>query len=377
MPIWDGGTNYIVLDYPQGAPCTFEEIYNFDPVGCSKQGDHQYKLTKGVSLVSGYFADTSKQVEFTSGRSITVASSAHFRLGEVDSVAKQTGKNGCDIIFHPHDGADVFMQVAAADLELYNSQLICDCAGNRYGHVFVTANDGYTFRLWGTRIRGGDKFTVQGSYADGKYALAGTDIEDFKYGMEIIGSFGPTFVTATRIIDCEYAMYLFQSHGMTVYNLEVFDCDCLMYFASSDGIYNLINCVSDIWVFYNIGTSIVKCQYTLDIKTVTSAGNAIGGANVKLWGAGGGVPIVDVDTYPVGHVDEGEISTQIITDKEYTLGGSITKNPYDMAIKHYEYKPYLTKVGVVELIDYVLALSDDPWITKNETQAGLIGGTCG
>lgn len=54
----------------------------------------------------------------------------------------------------------------------------------------------------------------------------------------------------------------------------------------------------------------------------------------------------------------------------------VSYGPVILTIKHYNHTTYTARMDIVAPINQTLTLFDDPWITKNETQAGIIGGIC-
>lgn len=352
------GAGIIISDYLINNPANFQEMYDQDIAQgwglVHKQGAAQFKIDASVILVSGYFVDTNKMVEFADEARFEMSGNTHFRLGEVDSISNRTGKNGCIMVFYPYPGQSVFKQSQAAGLELYNSQIIYESGDSGNGIMILYAEDAFTFRIWGSRLRGGEYVQIGSNYSEGKYAFARTDIEDFYYGLMLAGDYSSTFFIDVRMIDCYSAIYFLATSGATVYGLEGVGLDILAYFSSATGTYNFINCKSNTWSWHNISQCTVNRQYNFDLKVPNIDGNPIGNANVKIWDVSGGNPVVDVDTYPVGHVNEGEIPIQILTNKVYP--GDVMKTPHTMGIKKSGYDNYRCKFILDKEIDWNIKL---------------------
>jgi hypothetical protein len=250
------------------------------------------------------------------------------------------------------DGQTVFNQGAVSGLELYNTQIILESNGNRYGTISLTANDAYTFRVWGSRFRGGFETKIQGSYADGKYALARTDIEDFEYGLELTGSLSSTFITESGIINNDVGIYFFQGNGATIYNMKFIDNNYMAFFSSSSGTYNFVNFESDTCNFRNIAGCIVNKQNTLNLKIVEN-GTEIPLENINITVTDKfNTSIFSHLTYPNGTIDE-----QILSYGYYnqTGGNNIyLYSPHTITLHHNDYQPRKISLNISEKINWKL-----------------------
>ncbi len=126
----------------------------------------------------------------------------------------------------------------------------------------------------------------------------------------------------------------------------------------------IVNAFKGFLVEITAGTGVGQIR---GISHNSSTRIAIGGGSLGWWET---VPDATSQYKIIPTLDYGYL--------EYGGGDTfVMKTPHTMTIKHYDYTTLPVKFAISKAVDWEFTMYADPYITKNEAQAGLIGGTCG
>ena len=306
-----------------------------------KQGGTQFLFDSRIYLGDGstatYFADTNKQIVFsditvTGEKIIQVTTNANFTLGQVDDISDKITKNGCEVIFENQTG-------------IYNYGIFNEGTVNLYSST-IKGMDGtfylyYLNRVWNSQTYGATIY--QGD----------VDIYSLRAFQSPFGIYGPTGeMNEIAIKKCNIAIRFGTS--CTVKNAICSENNYLASPWSNDKTVNLIDCVTDNWLFLwsdKTGNTIYR-QNTFNLKVTDKDGNNINGASVKIWDKDDTL-IVDTTTAA------GVIAEQTITRGYYNQANGNTlqdKSPHKIEIKKAGYQTYTKKFTLYKKIDWTIRL---------------------
>lgn len=321
----------------------------------------------GDGSITTWFADMNKQIFTDVNMPILCKENANCEFGEIADLTKKLGKNGC--VFNlPDEGYIQGVDNDTSKLYFYDC-MINGAIRTRAERIWQSSvgmlhslQNGNIFQsnIRNTKSSVGDLILspLEGVFFDELLVYGGNR------GITANGNGVTLELKNTKIynVTTDINLYIFGMSSVSVLNCINVDCDWnLNWFFSTNGIVNR--------------------KYEFDFRLEDDNGNPIVGAKLYLSDQYGTQALSDPESgedYALTDAT-GAIVTQTVTYGYYnSIGGSVMYeySPHNLTIKHYDHTTYVATMDIAAPIDYVLTLSDDPWVTKNETQAGNIGGTC-
>jgi len=307
------------------------------------------------------------------------AGKGHVRFGNYLDETEKTTQNGCDFVFDwsPWTPMGAYIGKNQAEVFLYGCTFTGDIGCTCYFKLENTNG-----RIWDTRFMQSVGITnvtgvidVNNMTSTKMYfglGICGStatfnkiDIWDARRGLSFCALSGDSTVSNVvmrGIVD--YVAQLFTTNGYDCYVIDA-DVDWSKGFS---------------W-YTATGTKLYR-QQSFNLALSDSTGAAIEEAKVYLTDKYGNQALSDPEPgeeYALTAVGTGAIAEQIVSRGYYNdVNGNVLQDygPHTLTIKHYDYTTYISIIDINAPVDYVLTMSDDPYITKTEAQAAVIGGTC-
>ena len=351
---YNAGTNVItVTAYTEGTPCNLTDVYNADVAGSwgvvTRQCTSQFCFDAGLKIGDGstatWFADSNKQIKFTSGcpqEIVEVTANGNFRLGEI--VSGKITKNGCSLISDKATVAYIRGDTennGTAKINIY-SCLLSSIGAERIFILYATLpkvyNCIFTRNTLFNICKQVDYYNVLIDNVNaGIRASTGTFDKITING----ATFGALYVGNT---DFNMSNVYGRNNTYVAYLYSDFD-----------GNGYLINPDFDTWAFnWEVGSyGKVWRQYEFDLKVIDKDNVAINAATVKIWDKDSNL-IVDTTTNA-----SGVIATQTITRGYYNQANGDTlqeASPHLIKIEKADYTTYEADFTLGDKTDWLIAL---------------------
>lgn len=360
---YNAGTNTItVTGYTFGTPCTFLDVYNADVAGgwgvVSKSGNDHFtfdcKLVIGDGSTSTYFADTDKQIIFSTNSitadyqiAVYVMNSANFTLGYLVNDSKKVTDNGCALfgtftqnsfllnvqsssavvklyscLVHGTDGSGVSSIISISGATVYN------CI---FDHLYLYLSANLTiYNLLATSSK---TYGLYGS--SGTWDVVNLKNHDYAIGFGYAGGGQPPGNQHVKNTIIKNNTYVARCHFMGL--------DC-----------SITNGDVDNWNFvWSNSSAKVYRKYELDLKVIDKDNTPINAATVKVWDKDSNL-IVDTTTNA-----SGVIVTQAITRGYYNQANGNTlqeASPHLIKIEKAGYTTYEADFTLDDKKDWLIAL---------------------
>lgn len=361
---YDAPSNTItVTGYTEGAPCTFEDIYQADVAGgwgvVSKQGTLQYlfdcKIVIGGISTHTWFADKNVQVVFSasavSGNAqylIQVKYRGHFRLGQLDDATNKLTSRGVQVTA-VDSGYNyisiIYGQHSSADIQFYSSSFISTSPqGARSHQIRSLRNNAPVYNclfdnvMFNTGSIDGYRITM----IKGNIPLSRSS-----------GTFDDLFIQQPD----GYYVYWYQAETGNLKNFKgightgVWGSIRVLDITVD---HDIINGDLDAWTF-NWGTGStakVYRKYTFNLKVTQKDGSPINGATVTLKDKDGN------QVFQVTTDAQGEIAEQTVSRGYYDQPNGNTLqdySPHALIIEKAGYQTYEKKF-TMDKIDWLIKL---------------------
>ena len=379
---YGGGTNSIIVTgYSEATPCNVTDLYNADVAGgwgvIIKQSNTQFsfscKLTIGSDSVETWFEDTAKQILFLDGIATANFSNymfnakgyAHITLGKLNDENNKFTSDGCSIYTEDtHYYTKAFCGSSNAVVNLYG----CRFYGTAYvGRIFVLIYG----RVWNcvfdnnmmmeTQSNTTDIYATTSLYTSSAIRIASNVVINKLTGLGVTE--GIRFKKNDIIVN-EFGAKIRGTNDIVLQNCP-----------SANHWEKLVDADLDKWIFQWLtgADGVVYRQYSFNLKVTDIDSIGISEFNINILDKNG-VLVVDTQSDI-----NGVISKQILDFGYYDkLNGSTPTmtTPHTMRIWKYGMLDINSKFEITAKTNWTLTMYEDPYITKNATDAALIGGTC-